>query len=80
MKQTLNKLKKEKKKLIAITGDFDLNLLKYGDNTISTKFLNFMLEQQFHPCITGPNRVLDYNVPSLVDNIFVHNISNPTLR
>ena len=77
MKQTLNKLKKEKMKLIAITGDLNLNLLKYGDDTNSTKFLIFMLEQQFHPCITGHSRVLDSNVPSLVDNIFVHNISNP---
>ena len=36
-----------------------------------------MLEQQFHPCITGPSRILDYNSPSLIDNIFIHNITNP---
>ena len=77
LKHTLNKLKKEKKKLIAITGDFNLNLLKYGDDTSSTKFLNLMLEQQFQPCITGPSRILDYNSPSLIDNIFIHNITNP---
>ena len=36
-----------------------------------------MLEQQFQPCITGPSRILDYNSPSLIDNIFIHNITNP---
>ena len=36
-----------------------------------------MLEQQFHPCITDASRILDYNAPSLINNIFVHNIANP---
>ena len=63
--------------MIVITGDFNHDLLKYGNDNKVTKFLNFMLEQHFHPCITEPTRFVDINNPSLVDNIFTRNIPDP---
>ena len=36
-----------------------------------------MLEQNYHPTITAPTRMVDTSKPSLVDNIFTHNITDP---
>ena len=77
LKKTLTKLKKEKDKFIAITGDFNHDLLKYGNDRKVTRFLNFMLEHHLHPCITEPTRIVDTSTPSLLDNIFTLNIQDP---
>ena len=37
-----------------------------------------MLEHNLHPCISEPTRIVNTNKPSLVDNIFVSKINNPT--
>ena len=37
-----------------------------------------MLENNLHPCITEPTRIVDTSKPSLLDNIFVSNINNTT--
>ena len=63
--------------MIVLTGDFNHNLLKYGDDTNTTRFLNLMLELNYHPTITGPTRLVDSHNPSLVDNIFTNNITDP---
>ena len=77
LKKTLTKLKKEKDKFIAITGDFNHDLLKYGNDRKVTRFLHFMLEHHLHPCITEPTRIVDISTPSLLDNIFTLNIQDP---
>ena len=61
-----------------ITGDFNQDLLKYESNNKISNFLNLMLEQHFHPCITEPTRIVDTNNPSLVDNIFINKIPKLT--
>ena len=69
-------MKKEKDKIIAITGDFNHDLLKYGNDRKASRFLDFMLEHHFHPCITEPSRIVNTSTPSLVDNIFTYNIND----
>ena len=56
LKITLQKLKKENKKII-ICGDFNLNLLLYSQDEYISTFLNIMLEHNFQPCITEPTRI-----------------------
>ena len=36
-----------------------------------------MIENHFQPCITEPTRIVEGNIPSLVDNIFTKNINEP---
>ena len=69
---TFKHLSKEKGKLIAITGDFNLDLLKYGQDKKVTIFLNQMFENHFNPCITEPTRIIDINEPYLIDIIFIN--------
>ena len=76
IKITLQKLKKENKKII-ICGDFNLNLLVYNQDDYISTFLNIMLEHNFQPCITEPTRITNTNKPSLVDNIFINTLENP---
>ena len=78
LKRTLMKLKKEKKKNIVIAGGFNYNLLKYEDDIEVSRFLNLMLEHNLHPCITEPTRIVNTNKPSIVDNIFISKVNNPT--
>ena len=71
------KMSKEKTKIIAIAGDFNYDLLKYGTDIKTESFLNLMIENHFQPCITEPTRIVEGNIPSLVDNIFTKNIYEP---
>ena len=41
-------------------------------NTINNEFLNTMYSNFLETCIIKPTRILKYNRPSLVDNIFVN--------
>ena len=76
LEKALTKLKKEKNKLIVLTGDFNQNLLKYGDNSGTTNFLNLLTENNYEVNITGPTRMIDFSKPSLLDNIFTLNITD----
>ena len=64
----LNKVKMEKKKII-LTGDFNLNLLKFDKNKDITEFLNLL--QQLIPQILGPTSITENEQASLIDNFFI---------
>ena len=71
LKATPNKIKNRNKHII-IGGDFNYDLLKYEHNKYINEFLNTMSSNFLQPCITKPTRIVKYNRPSMVDNIFVN--------
>ena len=71
LKVTLNKIKKRNKHII-MCGDFNHDLLKYEHNEYINEFLHTISSNCLQPCITKPERIVKYNRPSLVDNIFVN--------
>ena len=77
LKETLKTIKKEKKTVI-LCGDFNYNLLEYVTDKSVSDFLNTMLEFNFQPCITEPSKITNTNKPSLVDNIFINTMDNPS--
>ena len=54
-----------------ITGDFNLNLIKYMQNTGVNQFLENILSKNFIPQITLPARITE-NTATLIDNIFTN--------
>ena len=61
-----------------ICGDFNYDLLKHEFNVHINEFINIVSSSFLQPCITKPTRIVSYNRPSLVDNIFV-NIYDKTI-
>ena len=66
-----NKLTKENKPSV-ISGDFNLNLIKYMQNRGVNQFLENILTNNFIPHITLPPRVTEKSA-TLIDNIFINN-------
>ena len=60
-----------------IMGDFNLNLLHYNENANCHEFLDLMLSHSFVPLTKKPTRVTD-STSTLIDNIFVNNLTNIT--
>ena len=58
-------------------GDFNLNLLHYNENSNCHEFLDLMLSHSFVPLTKKPTRVTD-STSTLIDNIFVNNLTNIT--
>ena len=72
LKVTLNKIKKINKHII-LCGDFNHDLLKYEHNEYINEFIDTISSHFLQPCITTkPTRIVKYNRPSLVYNIFVN--------
>ena len=71
LKATLKKIKNRNKHII-ICSDCNYDLLKYEHNEYINEFLNTMSSNFLQPCNTKPTRIVNYNRPSLVDNIFVN--------
>ena len=55
-----------------ICGDFNYDLLKHEFNAHINEFINIMSSSPLQPCIAKPTRIVSYNRPSLVDNIFAN--------
>ena len=72
---TLDKLNKERKE-IYICGDFNIDLLKLNENNTHMEFYSLLNSHGLLPFITQPSRVVDNQIPSLIDNIFSSNISD----
>ena len=70
MNALLEKLTSENKPSI-ITGDFNLNLIKYMQNTGVNQFLENILSNNFIPQITLPTRITE-KTATLIDNIFTN--------
>ena len=69
-------LKKEHKKTkIIITGDFNMDLLKYSLHPATNEFITNFYNQGMLPLITKPTRVTQ-NSATLIDNIFSDDIYN----
>jgi hypothetical protein len=56
-----------------IAGDFNVNLLNWGNHQETEQFLNNALSNSSYPVITLPTRFCDTN-STLIDNIFINNI------
>ena len=71
MTTLFDKLTKENKPS-AISGDFNLNLIKYTQNRGVYQFLENILFNNIIPHITLPTRVTEKST-TLIDNIFTNN-------
>ena len=71
LSNTLKTIKKGEKKII-LTGDFNLNLLKFDKNKEITEFLDFLTTKWFTPQILGPTRITENEQVSLIDNFFIN--------
>ena len=69
LENILNNIKTEKSSIV--TGDFNLNLIKYFKTTGSNQFLEIILSQSFMPQITLSYRVTS-RTAMLIDNILVN--------
>ena len=68
LQEKLDIISKEHK-IIMLMGDFNYNLLKYGNDPKVNHFTNTMLSHYLQPIINKPTRVVSNQKPSLVDNI-----------
>ena len=55
-----------------ITGDFNLNLIKYMQHTVVNQFLEKILSNNFIPQITLPTTRITEKTATLIDNIFTN--------
>ena len=74
---TLSNLAKENK-LIAVMGDFNIDLLKYDNHTPSNDFINMMFSYHFQPSILHPTRITDSS-STIIDNIYVNNATESNI-
>ena len=64
----LQKLSNENKQII-LMGDFNIDILKYDNNSDSATFLDNMYSNFLLPYITAPSRITSHS-KTLIDNIF----------
>ena len=68
----LTKVNKEKKECY-LSGDFNIDLLKYDSNNKYAEFLNTMTSFGFLPHILQPTRISDFS-STIIDNIYSNNL------
>ena len=68
----LTKVNKKKKECY-LTGDFNIDLLKYDSNNKYAEFLNTMTSFGFLPHILQPTRISDFS-STIIDNIILNRI------
>ena len=71
---SLQKIHREEKYCM-ITGDFNLDLLKFGSHSETDEFLNILLTNFFQPHILQPTRITDHSA-TLIDNIFFNSLEH----
>ena len=59
------------RKPIFLAGDFNFNLLKYGNHNGTTDFLDNLHSHYFPPLIISPTRITSHSA-TLIDNIFIN--------
>ena len=77
MNSLLEKLTSENKPSI-ITGNFNLNLIKYMQNTGVNQFLENILSKNFIPQITLPKRITEKRA-ALIDKIFINSYKHNSI-
>ena len=70
--KTLNQLKQSKESFILL-GDYNLDWLKYNEDSDVSEFADMNFEQRCVPLITKPTRI-DTHSASCIDNIIMSNI------
>ena len=73
LSETLAKIGKEKKKTIALLGDFNVDLLKFDDDINTGNFINLLSTYGFRPLVLQPTRVTSESA-TLIDNIYINDI------
>ena len=63
-------------KEVYVCGDFNIDLLKLDSKTSYLAFYNLMNSNGLIPYISHPSRIVEGQIPSLIDNIFSNNISD----
>ena len=74
---TIDKIHREKK-LCAMLGDFNIDLLKYESHQPTDDFINSLGTFCFHPYILQPTRITEHSA-TLIDNIFFNSIDHHTV-
>ncbi len=70
------KILSDENKEIYLCGDFNIDLLKIDSNKTYMSFYNLLNCNGLLPFIIHPTRVVEGQIPSLIDNIFSNNITN----
>eukprot|EP00794_Sanderia_malayensis_P013289 gene13290-14664_t len=65
----------EEDKSVHILGDFNIDLLHYGDHTLTNESTNLMFSSHFMPSILHPTRITDTS-STLIDNIILNNTTD----
>ena len=78
LQSVFNKIYRENK-LVILSGDFNLNLLKHNKIPNVEAFLNLMLANFYRPLITHPTRIHADSCPCLIDNIFINTLEYETV-
>jgi Reverse transcriptase (RNA-dependent DNA polymerase)/Endonuclease-reverse transcriptase len=71
MSKILRILEKERNKVLIITGDFNLDLIKCSDHGPTSLFVDLLAGFSLLPCITKPTRITDVS-STLLDNFFIN--------
>ena len=69
----LELLKRHKNKIIVLTSDSNIDLLKYDHYEPTNRLVNSLAEHGFTPVISKPTRITTHSA-TLIDHIFVNNI------
>ena len=77
LEQKLNLLHPHRNKHIVLVSDSNLDLLKYGHHTETTRYVDVLSEHGFAPAISRPTRVTSHSA-TLIDHIFVNNCHSVT--
>eukprot|EP00794_Sanderia_malayensis_P001792 gene1792-1997_t len=64
--------------LIAIMGDFNIDLLKYDCHSATNESVNMMFSHHFQPAILHPIRITDTS-STIIDNIYVNNATESNI-
>jgi hypothetical protein len=71
--KTLNQITKSKK-TCALLGDFNIDLIKYGNHAEISSFYDQISSHGFRPLILQPTRITSTSA-TLIDNIFINDLS-----
>ena len=69
LENSLKKLHKEDEE-IYLCGDFNIDLLKLETISVYQEYYNLLCSYDFLPHIIQPTRIVENQIPSVIDNIF----------
>ena len=78
LENVLMKINRENKKC-HLLGDFNIDAIKLGNNTVTDKFINQLPSSSFYPLITKPTRITERSA-TLIDNILTNRLDNNNIN